>query len=151
MSFKGLNKAMLIGHVGQDPKISDSNGALIANFSIATSESWKDKHSGEINSVTTWHRIVVFNRLAEIAQKYVRKGSMVYVEGAIGHEKYTGKDGVERTNSSIRGHHLQLLDKRGERGDNLNEPEANGNAYTAADYKSGKDEGLPFEDDEIPF
>lgn len=114
-----VNKVILVGNLGQDPEIrSFPNGGRVANFSIATSERWKDKATGEQKEVTQWHRIAVKNEnLVGIVEKYVKKGSKVYVEGRLEHRKYTDKDGQEKYISEVvlpafRGE-LTLLDSRG--------------------------------------
>ena len=93
-----VNKVILIGNLGRDPEVRFSqDGTKIINFSIATSERWKDKSTGERREKTEWHRVVLFNEhLAEIAEQYLRKGSKVYVEGALQTRKWTGNDGVEK-------------------------------------------------------
>ena len=93
-----VNKAILIGHVGKDPTVRNTQGGTkIVSFSVATSESWKDRATGERKEETAWHNIVVFDtRLADIAEAHVRKGSQVYIEGAIKPRKYTTQDGQER-------------------------------------------------------
>jgi single-strand DNA-binding protein len=98
-----LNKAMIIGNVGRDPEIrSTQSGSRIANLSIATSESWKDKNSGERKERTEWHRVVVFNdKLVEVIEKYVVKGSKLYVEGAIQTRKWTDQSGAEKFSTEI--------------------------------------------------
>lgn len=90
---------ILVGHLGQDPSISYlPSGLKVATFSLATSESWKDKNNGELKSVTEWHKIKILNeRLSDVAEKYLHKGSKVYIEGKIQTNKWTGKDGNERT------------------------------------------------------
>lgn len=98
-----VNKVILLGNLGADPEIRVSqNGSKIATFSLATTESWKDKQSGERKTNTTWHRVVVFNpNLAEIVEKYVKKGSKLLIEGAIANRKYTDKDGIEKNISEV--------------------------------------------------
>lgn len=98
-----LNKVMLIGNVGKDPEIrSTQDGKEIANFSIATSESWKDKNTGERKEKTEWHKIVIFNQnLAAVVRNYVRKGSKLYIEGQLQTRKWTDKDGVEKYSTEI--------------------------------------------------
>jgi single-strand DNA-binding protein len=98
-----VNKVIIIGNLGQDPDIRFSqSGAKIASFSVATTESWKDKASGERKSITEWHRVVVFNEnLADIVEKYIKKGSKVFVEGSLKTRKYTGTDGVEKNITEI--------------------------------------------------
>ncbi len=112
-----LNRVMLIGHVGQDPDIRSTNaGARLANFSLATSERWKDKASGERKERTEWHRVVIFNEaLVGIVEQYVRKGSKLYVEGMLSTRKWTDNAGVERTSTEIVlkafGGTIELLDR----------------------------------------
>lgn len=98
-----LNKAMIIGHLGKDPEVRHTqDGRPIVNFSVATSESWRDKASGERKELTTWHNVVVFNEsLAKVAEQYLKKGSHVYVEGAMKTRKWTDKDGVDRYMTEI--------------------------------------------------
>lgn len=117
-----VNKVILVGNLGKDPEIRFTQaGEKIAHFSIATSERWRDKGSGEQREKTEWHRVVVFNdRLAEVVEKYLRKGSKVYVEGALQSRKWTGQDGQERYTTEVvlsrfRGE-LTMLDGRGEAG-----------------------------------
>jgi len=97
-----LNKATLIGHLGRDPETRTlANGDAVTNFSIATSESWKDKTSGERQERTEWHNIVMFRKLAEIASEYLKKGSLVYIEGKITTRKWTDKEGKDRYTTEI--------------------------------------------------
>ena len=93
-----INKVILIGNLGRDPEVRFSqDGTKIVNFSVATSERWKDKQTGEPREKTEWHRVVLFNeRLADVAEKYLKKGSKVYIEGALQTSKWTGNDGHER-------------------------------------------------------
>lgn len=118
--MSSVNKVMLVGNVGKDPDIrSMQNGEKVASFSLATSETWKDKASGERKSRTEWHNVVVFNEnIVRVVEAYVRKGSRLYVEGAIQTRKFTDKNGAERYATEIvlqrfRGE-IQLLDKREE-------------------------------------
>ncbi|MDP6787670.1 MAG: single-stranded DNA-binding protein [Rhodospirillales bacterium] len=117
-----VNKVILIGNLGRDPEVRFSqDGTKIVNFSLATSERWKDKSTGERREKTEWHRVVLFNEhLAEIAEQYLRKGSKVYVEGALQTRKWTGNDGVEKYSTEVvlqryRGE-LTMLDTRGDGG-----------------------------------
>jgi single-strand DNA-binding protein len=98
-----LNKAMLIGHVGRDPEIrSTQDGTRIANLSLATSESWRDKASGERKEKTEWHKVAIFNdRLVDVVEKYVKKGAKLYIEGQLQTRKWTDRDGVERYSTEI--------------------------------------------------
>jgi single-strand DNA-binding protein len=114
-----VNKVILIGNLGRDPEIRSTNdGTRIANFTLATSENWRDKSSGERRERTEWHRIAVFNeRLVEVIEKYVKKGAKVYIEGALQTRKWTDKDGQERYTTEVvlqrfRGE-LTMLDSRG--------------------------------------
>ena len=113
-----LNRAMLIGHLGKEPKIATLNsGAKVARFSLATSERWKDKTTGDQRERTQWHNVVIFNEnLVRVAESYLRKGSQVYVEGAIETRKYTDQSGVERYTTEIvlRAYagEIKLLDKQ---------------------------------------
>lgn len=115
-----VNKIILVGNLGRDPEVRYAqDGAKIVNFPLATSESWKDRNTGEKREKTEWHRVVIFNdRLADVAERFLRKGSKVYVEGAIQTRKWTGQDGQERYTTEVvlqrfRGE-LTMLDGKGE-------------------------------------
>ena len=109
-----VNKAILIGRLGRDPEVRYTpNGEAVANFSIATDEQWKDKN-GERQTRTEWHNITLYRKLGEIAGQYLRKGSLVYIEGRIQSRKYTGKDGVERTAYEIIGNEMKMLGSKSE-------------------------------------
>ena len=109
-----LNKVILIGRLGRDPECRYMpNGDAVCNFSIATSESWKDQ-SGQKKERTEWHAITLYRKLAEIAAKYLQKGSLVYLEGKIQSRKYTGKDGIERTAYEIIGSEMKMLSSKAE-------------------------------------
>ncbi len=112
---RGVNKVILVGNLGNDPETRHMpNGGSVTNISIATSESWKDKSSGEQKERTEWHRVVFFNRLAEIAAEYLRKGSQVYVEGQIRTQKYQDKaTGADRYSTEIVAREMQMLGSRG--------------------------------------
>ena len=102
MSAKGVNKAILVGNLGQDPEVRYTPaGAAITNISIATSESWKDKNSGQMQEKTEWHKVVFFGKLAEIAGEYLRKGSQVYVEGKLTTRKWQDKQGQDRYSTEV--------------------------------------------------
>lgn len=144
----GVNKAILVGHVGKDPEIRRTqDGRPVASFSLATSERWKDKASGERREATEWHRVVVFNEgLSKIVEQYVKKGSKLYVEGQIKTRKWQDKDGHDRYSTEIvlsayKGQ-IALLDSGGER-----------QAPSEESYgtQSGAQEKKPDFDDEIPF
>lgn len=115
MASRGINKVILIGNLGADPEVrySQSNTA-ITNLSVATSETWKDKQSGEQREQTEWHRVVCYRRLAEIAGEYLRKGSKVYIEGRLQTRKWQGQDGKDNYTTEIVCNDLQMLDGRGQ-------------------------------------
>ncbi len=114
MATRGVNKVILVGNLGNDPEIRYSQGgAAITNLSIATSDAWKDKQTGQPQERTEWHRVVFFNRLAEIAGEYLRKGSKVYVEGSLRTRKWQDKEGQDRYSTEIVGSEMQMLDARG--------------------------------------
>jgi single-strand DNA-binding protein len=111
---RGVNKVILIGNLGQDPEVKYMpNGGAVTNVTIATSETWKDKSSGEKQERTEWHRVVFFQRLAEIAGEYLKKGSKVYVEGRLQTRKWQDKDGQDRYTTEIIANEMQMLDGRG--------------------------------------
>lgn len=112
---RGVNKVILIGNIGQDPKVSYMpNGNAIANITVATSESWKDKNTGQNVDKTEWHRIVAFRRLAEIMGEYLHKGSKVYIEGKLQTRKWEDKQGVAHYATEIICNEMQMLDGRGQ-------------------------------------
>ena len=128
MASRGVNKVILIGNLGADPEIRyTQNSTAIANLSIATSESWKDKQTGEQREQTEWHRCVAYRRLAEIAGEYLKKGSKIYVEGRLQTRKWQGQDGVERYTTEIVINELQMLDGRPGGGGMGNAPAGQGN------------------------
>ena len=111
---RGINKVILVGHLGRDPEVRYSpSGAAIANVTIATSEGWKDKQTGEQKERTEWHRVVFFSRLAEIAGEYLRKGSQVYVEGRLQTRKWQDQNGQDRYTTEIVANEMQMLGGRG--------------------------------------
>lgn len=111
---RGINKVILIGNLGGDPEVRYMpSGNAVTNVTLATSESWKDKQTGQMQERTEWHRVVFFNRLAEIAGEYLRKGSKVYVEGSLRTRKWQGQDGQDRYTTEIVASEMQMLDSRG--------------------------------------
>ncbi|MEW7976195.1 MAG: single-stranded DNA-binding protein [Candidatus Sedimenticola endophacoides] len=111
---RGVNKVILIGNLGADPETRYMpSGGAVTNLRLATSETWKDKNTGETQERTEWHRVVYFNRLAEIAGEYLKKGSKIYVEGSIRTRKWQGQDGQDRYTTEIVGNEMQMLDSRG--------------------------------------
>ena len=111
---RGINKVILVGNLGNDPDTRYSaSGAAITNISIATTDSWTDKQTGQRQDRTEWHRVVFFNRLAEIAKEYLRKGSQVYIEGRLQTRKWQGQDGQDRYTTEIVANEMQMLGSRG--------------------------------------
>jgi single-strand DNA-binding protein len=154
-----VNKVILIGNLGKDPEVRNTqDGGKIVNLALATSETWNDKASGERKERTEWHRVVIFNdKIGEVAEKYARKGSKVYVEGTLQTRKYTDQTGVEKYTTEVvigrfRGE-LTLLDRPGAEGTSTSSyrPEARSTAAPAS--KGGWDAGNRGGDldDEIPF
>jgi single-strand DNA-binding protein len=111
---RGINKVIIVGNVGQDPETRYMpSGSAVTNFTVATNESWKDKQTGEQKDRTEWHRVAMFNRLAEIAAEYLRKGSQVYIEGKLRTRKWQGQDGQDRYTTEIIADEMQMLGGRG--------------------------------------
>ncbi|MFV2061772.1 MAG: single-stranded DNA-binding protein, partial [Gammaproteobacteria bacterium] len=111
---RGVNKVILIGNLGADPEVKYMpNGGAVANVTIATAESWKDKNTGEQVDKTEWHRVVFFRRLAEIVGEYLKKGSKVYIEGKLQTRKWQDKNGADRYTTEIVANEMQMLDSRG--------------------------------------
>ena len=149
-----INKVILVGNVGQDPEVRTlSDGREIANFSLATSESWKDKSTGEKKEKTEWHRFVIFSQgLVNIVKNYVKKGTKLYVEGSVQTRKWTDAQGVEKFTTEIVlqnfNSSLQILDSR---------ERSSGQSSSSSDYSSNKsrnnnsDISVEENDDEIPF
>lgn len=112
--MRGVNKVLIIGTLGADPEHRQfSNGGSVTSISVATSEQWTDKQSGEKREATEWHRISLFNRLGEIAAQYLRKGSKVYIEGSLRTRKYQAQDGTDRWSTEVRADSMQMLDSAG--------------------------------------
>lgn len=113
--MRGVNKVILVGVLGRDPETKTfQNGGSLTQFSIATSESWTDKNTGERKEHTEWHRITASNRLGEIAQQYLKKGSRVYIEGKLKTRQWTDQNGQERYTTEISANELQMLDSKGD-------------------------------------
>jgi single-strand DNA-binding protein len=114
MAARGVNKVILVGNLGNDPESRYlPSGGAVTNITIATSETWKDKQTGQPQERTEWHRVVFFNRLAEIAGEYLRKGSKVYIEGSLRTRKWQDKSGQDRYTTEIVANEMQMLDSRG--------------------------------------
>jgi single-strand DNA-binding protein len=143
---RGVNKVILVGNLGQKPEMRyTATQTAVANLSIATSESWKDKETGENRDKTEWHRVVFFGNLAEIAEKYLDKGSSVYVEGKIQTRKWQDKDGNDKYTTEVLGNQLTMLGSRSNSASTM-EPESSSNTPFPED-----DSGPGLTDDDIPF
>ena len=119
---RGVNKVILIGNLGKDPEVRYSpNGGAVANITLATSESWKDKNTGEQVDKTEWHRVVFFRRLAEIAGEYLKKGSKVFIEGKLQTRKWQDQNGQDRYTTEIVANEMQMLDSKGGGSANFNQ------------------------------
>lgn len=161
MASRGVNKVILIGNLGADPEVRYMpSGDAITSLRIATSESWKDKQTGQMQERTEWHRVVMFGRLAEIAGEYLRKGRQVYIEGQLRTRKWQGQDGQDRYTTEIVAREMQMIGGRGgegtasfdqgapgspdsapaPRGDSVKEPASKQGPETLDDF-----------DDDIPF
>jgi single-strand DNA-binding protein len=143
---RGVNKVILVGNLGKKPEMRyTATQTAVANLSIATTESWKDKESGENRDKTEWHRVVFFGNLAEIAEKYLDKGSSVYVEGKIQTRKWQDKDGNDRWTTEVLGNQLTML---GSRSSSDSSPQAESSSNTPFPED---DSGPGLTDDDIPF
>ena len=113
MASRGINKVIIVGNLGKDPEIRHTpSGVAVASVTVATSETWKDKNTGQQKEQTEWHRIVFFNRLAEIVNEYLKKGSKIYVEGALQTRKWQDQNGQDRYTTEIKASTMQMLDSR---------------------------------------
>lgn len=134
---RGINKVILVGNLGADPETrAMPSGTTVANLRIATSESWRDKQSGEQQERTEWHRVVLFGRLGEIAAEYLKKGSQVYIEGSLRTRKWQDKQGQERYSTEIVGNDMQMLGGRGAGGGG-----GGGGAGGGGDFERGSSGG----------
>jgi single-strand DNA-binding protein len=146
---RGINKVIIVGNLGGDPETRYMpSGSAVTNLTVATNESWKDKQTGEQKDRTEWHKVAMFNRLAEIAAEYLRKGSQVYIEGKLRTRKWQDKNGQDRWTTEIIADEMQMLGGRG------------GSGGGSAPMSSGQDSGPPSTppqagpddfDDDIPF
>lgn len=167
---RGINKVILVGNLGADPEVRyTAGGTAIASLSVATSEQWTDKQSGQKQERTEWHRVKLFGRLAEIAGEYLKKGRQVYIEGSLRTDKYTDKQGVERYSTDIIASDLQMLGGMGGEGGGggggyRERPQGGGGGQrqqSRDDYGSAPQRqsapppemggGNQFDDDDIPF
>lgn len=156
---RGVNKVILIGNMGNDPEVRYTpNGSAVANITLATSSSWRDKQTGELQERTEWHRVAFFNRLAEIVGEYLHKGSKIYVEGSLRTRKWQDKNtGADRYTTEIIATEMQMLDSRGSASSSANSGKSqyqssssssNTATQTNTAESSNKSENL---DDDIPF
>lgn len=150
---RGINKVILVGNLGRDPEIRYTpSGAAVANITLATSDSWKDKATGEQQERTEWHRIVFFNRLAEIVDEYLKKGSQIYVEGRLQTRKWQDQGGQDRYTTEIVANEMQMLGSRGGGGampaDDTNFDQSPESGGRPAKKPAGVAEDF---DDDIPF
>lgn len=145
---RGINKVIIVGNLGADPEVRYTpNGNAVTNLNIATTTNWRDKQSGENQEKTEWHRVVMFNRLAEVAGEYLKKGSKVYIEGSLRTRKWQDKNGMERYTTEIVSNEMQMLDSRG--GGSYDSSMNQSDAVTTA---SGSSQGgVDQFDDDIPF
>ena len=144
---RGVNKVILVGNLGQKPEMRyTATQSAVANLSVATTESWKDKVTGEMRDKTEWHRVVYFGKLAEIVEKYLDKGSKVYVEGKLQTRKWQDKSGADRWTTEIVGNELTMLDSRS--GSQQNEFNQDDNSSMG--MNDSQDAG-GLTDDDIPF
>ena len=143
---RGINKVIIIGNIGQDPEVKYMpSGGAVTNVSIATSETWKDKTTGQPQERTEWHRVVFFNRLGEIAGEYLKKGSKVYIEGSLRTRKWQAQDGTDRYTTEIVANEMQMLDGRGDNaGGNFNQNEGQSfGGSQAGGYQAGPAQAAP--------
>jgi len=160
---RGINKVILIGNLGKDPEVRYMpSGGAVANLTVATSESWKDKKTGENQDKTEWHRVVMFNRLGEIAGEYLKKGSKVYIEGKLQTRKWQNKDGQDQYTTEIVANEMQMLDSRGGASDFGGGQSGQGGGYQQKQQPSSaapqqqsapqqNNSGFDDFDDDIPF
>ena len=151
---RGVNKVILIGNLGQDPEVKYMpNGNAVANITVATSESWKDKNTGEQVDKTEWHRVVFFRRLAEIVGEYLKKGSKIYIEGKLQTRKWQDKNGADHWTTEVVASEMQMLDSRGGGSSDFNQSQG---APSQSAPQSAPSQAAPAPanndfDDDIPF
>ena len=146
MARSGINKVILVGNLGQDPEVKyTAGGDAVTTLSLATSDSWKDKDTGENQERTEWHRVVLWRRLAEIAGEYLKKGSKIYIEGQLQTRKWE-QEGQTRYTTEIIARDMQFLDSRGSSNNELTQKSSEMNDQSAADVQDSA-----IDDDDIPF
>jgi single-strand DNA-binding protein len=139
---KSLNKVCLIGNIGNDIELKSGNDWYLCNVSLATSEEWKDKTTGERKQTVEWHKVVFYNKLAQVVAEYLKKGSKIYIEGKLKTKKYTDKAGVDKYTTEIIADQMIMLDSR---------PESKQESKEDMRTPSKQIEDAPFQDDDIPF
>ena len=148
-----INKVILVGNLGRDPEVRyTASGDAMCNLSVATTDNWRDKATGERKEQTEWHRVSFFGKTAEVCGQYLKKGSQIYIEGSIRTRKYTDKDGVEKYSTEIRGDTMQMLGSR----QGMGAPASSGGYDEPSDYAPAPPKNKPkpsFDDlgDDIPF
>lgn len=146
--MKGVNKVIIVGNLGKDPETRyTQNGNAVTNITVATSESWTDKNTGQKQESTEWHRVVFFKKIAEIAGKYLKKGSKVYIEGSLKTRKWQDKSGQDRYTTEIIANNMQMLDSRQDGATTA----ATTAATTTATTQQQQTDGFDNFDDDIPF
>lgn len=155
MASRGVNKVILIGNLGQDPEVKFlQSSSAVANFTLATSESWRDKQSGEMKEKTEWHRVVVFGKLAEVAGQYLKKGSQVYIEGQLQTRKWQDQQGQDRYSTEVVvnvGGSMQMLSGRSSGNDNAPPAGSKKTQQQRTQRPPAQNEPPMDFDDDIPF
>lgn len=152
MASRGINKVIILGNLGKDPEVRYMpSGGQVTNITVATSESWKDKDTGEQKEVTEWHRIVFFGKLAEIAGQYLKKGSQVYVEGALKTRKWQGQDGQDRYTTEIVASEMQMLGGKPQSESEQSPRQSAPRTQQAPENRGKAPARDDFEDSDIPF
>lgn len=156
MASRGVNKVILVGNLGQDPEVRYlPNGGAVANITLATSESWRDKATGEQKEQTEWHRVVLFGKLAEVAGEYLRKGSQVYIEGQLRTRKWTDQSGVEKYTTEVLvnvGGVMQMLGSKQGSNEQSTTPRNNSQQRSQPAQQQAQHSEPPMDfDDDIPF
>jgi single-strand DNA-binding protein len=146
MAKRGINKAILVGSLGNDPESRPLGDGMACNFSVATSESWKDKNTGEKVEKTEWHRVVAFGQLGKICDDYLRKGSKVYIEGKIQTRKWQDGNGIDRYSTEIVANEMQMLDSKQDQGAQPTPPPQQTKPLQPAQVEENA-----FDEDDIPF
>ncbi len=155
---RGINKVILVGHLGGDPEVRYlPNGKAVANINVATTSGWRDKKTNEMKEQTEWHRVVLFDRLGEVAEKYLKKGSQVYIEGSMRTRKWQDNNQQDRYTTEIVAREMQMLGGRGEASQdsrqtsNYGEQKAAVPSQPATSVEMTDKEQANFDDDDIPF